>query len=142
MDDTQWGERQLSLNKSYQGYLHQITPETLGHSEHSFKLRKQKVRKGLHTRSSNHLHDVSDGVIVVGVELSSVVLSVHDHHQMAVHIQSPAQRSSNNNDLQKFKVNKNILKYKSFNFQNDMYMQGGLIMDTQLIFGDFFAFFF
>ena len=61
------------------------------------------------TRSSNHLHDVSDWVIVICVELSRVVLSVHDHHQMAVHIQGPAQRSGNNNDLQKLEVNKIIL---------------------------------
>ena len=51
------------------------------------------------TSAPNHLHDICDGVIVVGVILASVVLGIHDHHKMTVDVQGPAERPGNHNNL-------------------------------------------
>jgi hypothetical protein len=50
------------------------------------------------------------------VELAGVVLRVHDHHQVAIHIQGPAERSRHDNDLH-LGIEKKIIKHMRIEFK-------------------------
>ena len=52
--------------------------------------------------------DLCDGVVVVGVELSVVVLGVHDDHQVAVDPEGPAQGPRHHDDLDGSGVEKGL----------------------------------
>ena len=47
----------------------------------------------------DHLHDVSERVVVVGVVLAAVELRVHDDNQVAGEVDGPAQGARDDDDL-------------------------------------------
>ena len=56
----------------------------------------------------DHLHDVGERVVVVGVVLAAVELRVHDDHQVAGQVHRPAEGARDDDDLESIHLSSSV----------------------------------